>query len=336
MRWLAAVLVLLALTAGAQDVDNLRAGESANGFPNWAERVIHQWINRARVDPQFEMARCGGNCPEARCYTPQPPLAWSEALNRAARFHSDEMSEQGYFAHDSACTLTPNIDNLYPVGCDGDASCACVGGTRTCKTGQCTSWPDRVSMFGMRAAGEIIHSASEPDQAFYDWLFEPAPDLGCGFNQYNGHRWTILKTSGSVGVGVARMSVGDFSFNGGTRGIVSGSHYPRQAQSVEVWANWYETAAPRSASVVVDGTCMAMKLARGTGPNGAWMASVPNMGSGCHRYYFSFIDASGAEVTYPATGTLGIGGATCADFSATRAVAKCGSPTSTRHRSARK
>jgi len=38
--------------AAERDVlaQQLRAGEAVAGFPNWAERVIQEWINRARVD----------------------------------------------------------------------------------------------------------------------------------------------------------------------------------------------------------------------------------------------------------------------------------------------
>ncbi|HEY3056435.1 MAG TPA: hypothetical protein VGK31_10955, partial [Thermoanaerobaculia bacterium] len=56
----------IALPAHAQDMEsfaaNLRAGESINGFPNWAERVLLEWMNRARVDPQKELAACGAAC----------------------------------------------------------------------------------------------------------------------------------------------------------------------------------------------------------------------------------------------------------------------------------
>jgi len=40
-------------------------GESVNGFPNWEERVLHEWTNRARSDPQVEMIACGANCGDA-------------------------------------------------------------------------------------------------------------------------------------------------------------------------------------------------------------------------------------------------------------------------------
>ena len=80
---------------------DLRAGEAVNGFPGWAERVLHEWINRARVDPQADLAKCGAGCTERACYVPVPPLGWGEALNRAARYHANEMVMQKYFAHDS-------------------------------------------------------------------------------------------------------------------------------------------------------------------------------------------------------------------------------------------
>ena len=74
------LVVCVAVSLQAQNVDpqtfatNLRAGESINGFPNWAERVILEWMNRARVDPQKEMTACGAACSEAICYKPAAPL----------------------------------------------------------------------------------------------------------------------------------------------------------------------------------------------------------------------------------------------------------------------
>lgn len=307
-------------------------GEPVNGFPNWAERVVHEWMNRARVDPQVEMSACGAPCLEHACYGPMPPLTWSQALNRSARFHSDEMVRQGYFAHDSACTVVPNINALYPTSCNGAASCACVGGTTKCSP-NCTDFGSRVELFGASPSGEIIVSTSDPDDSFYIWLFEQGDTTSCQFTSRNGHRWLILQSTGSVGVGVAGFSTGDFGDGAAATKIPSGSHYPQQAASVDIWANWYDTAAPSLATVNVDGTCNAMTLRRGTATNGAWSATVSGVGSGCHRYFFNFRDASGATVTYPTTGSLAIGsGAGCPDWDASRPPA-CGtaanSPTPT-------
>lgn len=313
------IALLLVLAASSSVFAN---GEPVDGFPNWKERVMHEWTNRARCDPQVEMQACGTACGEGACYTPQPPLPWNEKLNHAARFHSDEMHAQGYFGHDSQCTLVSNIDALYPASCTGAASCACVGGTKTCSS-TCTTWSARVGLFGGSAHGEIIASGSDPNGAFYQWLFESYPSSACGYNQgppTNGHRYNILMSGPAVGYGAGTgASVGDFGSSGTLGKIASGAHYPRSGATVEAWANWYDTAGPMQAMINVDGECSAMALERGSVTNGAYHASVAGVGSGCHRYFFLFKDSDGEVVTYPTTGSLGIGPeGTCADWDASR------------------
>ncbi|MBA3461182.1 MAG: CAP domain-containing protein, partial [Deltaproteobacteria bacterium] len=313
MRHLGVCFALLFVLSGTASAN----GEAVNGFPNWRERVMHAWTNRARADPQVEMATCGAACSEAACYTPKPPLPWSEALNRAARFHSDEMAAQGYFAHDSRCTIVSNINALYPATCMGAASCACNGGTTT-------AWSARVGLFGANPSGEIIASGQDPNGAFYQWLYESFNQTTCAYVQgppTNGHRWNILMAGPAIGYGVGSgAAVGDFG-NGGVplAKIPSGSHYPRMGTAIEAWANWYDTSGPKQALVNVDGTCSPMMLTRGSVTNGAYRAQLTGLGSACHRYYFVFKDSSDAVVTFPTTGSLGIGPAgTCADWDTTR------------------
>lgn len=291
-------------------------GEASGGFPNWSERVIHQWMNRVRVDPQAALKDCAG-CGEKQCYAPMPPLGWAEGLSRAARFHSDSMRKQSFFAHDTPCQLVPGIAGLYPNACDGSAACAC-------KAPGITNWRSRIGMFGQSGTGEVIAGGTNPNTAFLTWLYENSLSTDCSFSQSNGHRWLILKSEGVVGVGVSsNSSVADFGSGATPLKIVSGAHYPRQAESVEIWANWFDFAGPRSASVVVDGKCQSMILRRGTPQNGAYQAIVTGVGSGCRRYYFVFTDSSGAVVTYPTTGSLGIGDSNCADWNASRSIASC-------------
>lgn len=318
VRIAASLVVLSILLAPARSG---AVGEAVNGFPNWAERVIHQWMNRARVDPQLEMAACGSPCTEGACYSVMPPLSWNLALNRAARFHSDEMVRQGYFNHDSACTIVSNINSLYPDTCNGAASCACVGGSRTCAP-TCSSTWQRIALFGGSGSGEIIATPSDPNYAFYLWLYEQGDVTTCQFTSRNGHRWLILKANAAVGVGVAGYSTGDFGSGTAPTKIPSAAHYPRQAASVQVWANWYDSVGPQAASVNVDGACTPLSLARGTGTNGAWSATITGVASGCHRYYVSFVDGAGATVTHPTTGSLAIGSGTgCPDWDVTRPAA---------------
>ena len=321
------LVFLFALPAAAADFGltelDVRAGESIGGFPNWGERLMLTWMNRARVDPQLEMRACGAACGEAACYKPMPPLTWTTALNRAARFHADEMQKQSYFSHTSKCRIVTGIDSLYPAGCDGSAACACTGGIASCPDGDCSSWTQRVALFGTRGAGEIIARGKDPGQSVYLWLFERSDSTACAFSMRNGHRWLILTHKGGAGLGYNdedRTAVGDFGSGPAPYRIPSGSHYPRQAKTVEFWANWFDVKAPKSAAVVINGQCNAMSLRRGTGTNGSWSASSTSVASGCHRYYFSFIDGDGREVTYPATGSLGVG---CENWNSSRLSASC-------------
>jgi MYXO-CTERM domain-containing protein len=313
---IAALAVVTGVSAEASAV-----GEGVGSFPNWAERALHELSNRARVDPQTELAGCGPDCAEQACYTPMAPLRYRYELNRAARFHSDEMVKQNFFNHPSNCTVVSNIDAIYPAQCDGSASCACVGGTSTCNP-SCTTTSQRVTLFNANYSGEIIASSANPVTSFYLWLYEDAMgNPACMFTQDNGHRWLILKSTAAVGFGVAGRATGDFGSGGGTTTpkIPSGSHWPRQAASVEAWANWYDTAGPQSASINVDGQCSPMQLGRGSQQNGAWTAMVNNVGTGCHRYYFEFTDSSNTKVTFPTTGSLGIGPAgSCEDWNTQR------------------
>ncbi len=310
-------LAVLAVASSASAV-----GESVGGFPNWRERTIHEFMNRSRVDPASDLAACPATaCLEKTCYKAASPLYFDLKLGRAARFHSDEMKQQGYFAHDSACTVVSNISTLYPTSCKGAASCACTGGTKSCSP-TCTAWNARGALFGTNFSGEIIASPTDPKQAFYLWLYETATTSMCGYTAANGHRYNILTAGPSVGVGVtdAGASVGDFGgAAAGTYKIPSGSHYPQTGNSIEMWANWKDAAAPSQAVVNVEGKCSTMQLKFGTNQNGAFTTTLTGLPTTCQRYRFEFKDSGGTAVMFPQTGAyyIGTGCATDgSDFSA--------------------
>lgn len=312
-------------------------GEAVNGFPNWSERVLLEWVNRARVDPQTDLSACpSGNCIEniSNCYTPQPPRVWNAHIAHSARFHSDEMSHDNFFDHWSECTTVNNIAALYlaqPQQCDGTASCACTGGSRNLGFGNGSGPSTRISLFSGSTSswGEIIaEDSAGPNDTFYLWLYEQAYTSQCADvsnqnppYQTNGHRWLILTSqygAQSAGPGVSgSYSTVDFDNEAGSAKIPSGSHYPQQAASVDAWANWYDTAGPSVHKIDVDGVCTDMALTRGAQTNGAWHRALSGYGSGCHHYVFAFKDSGGNEVIYPTTGALTIGNssAQCPDFS---------------------
>jgi uncharacterized protein YkwD len=309
-------------------------GEAINGYPNWSERVMLEWMNRSRSAPQADLAGCpAGSCLESACYsTASPPRHLDQNLEHSARFHADHMMINDYFDHPSYCSLSSTIATTYPNVCAGAASCSCTQGALTTNTSAWTDPFTRMGMFGAQvgAAGEIIAAGySGPDDAFYGWLYEPATTSSCGFTQSNGHRYLIL-TNGygpSAGSGYVTNSgaypdyssyaVMDFAGSASdTYKIPSGAHYPQQAASVNAWANWYDSAGPSVAQIDVDGVCSNMTLQRGTQTNGAWLQTVSGVGSGCHRYLFAFKDSAGNAVLYPTTGSLGIGdgSASCPDW----------------------
>jgi hypothetical protein len=204
----------------------------------------------------------------------------------------------------------------------------------------CTPWSSRIGLFGAGASGEIIAAGySDANSAFYGWLWEPSSSTACAFGSANGHRWLILTETSAVGTGYqsgsgpyTRYYTGDFAdSNSPIPKIPSGAHYPQQAGSIDFWANWYDSAAPLSAAVNVDGICYPMTLQRGTASNGAYAAlGVTGLGSGCHRYFFTFHDSSGNEVTYPSTGSYGIGLTACNDWDVSRAPGCTSSPAGAR------
>jgi hypothetical protein len=285
-------------------------GEPSNGFPSWAERVIHLWTNRARSDPQTDLAACTG-CPERSCYTPQPALRWSYELNRAARFHSRHQSVCG-MRHTSACTLVSNLGTLYtPGSCNGDPTCSCQSGGCTC-TGTCTSTGARAALFGASGGTENVawQSSFNAVNMFYMWLHEATTDPVCHFTMENGHRWNILTFNGAIGVGCdSNYCTQDFGGPAAASNkIAVGVHYPATG-TVAFRAHWYESggAGPAQALVNVGGTCTAMTKERGVNDNNATYLLANQAISGCTRYYFVFKDSGGNLVTYPETGSFGIG-----------------------------
>ena len=302
-------------------------GDANGTFPNWQERAVQELTNRARADPATELSGCpSGQCLESGCYPAIAPVIWNYDLNQSSRFHSASMGRFPFFAHDTPCALFTDIDSRYPGSSTGSFASSCsASGTTVAQT--------RVNRFGAAFDGENIAAGgiyNTPQKAFYGWLYETATTSGCGFTLQNGHRYNILTAGPALGVGYEYVSPStygsywtqDFGGISATHKIPSGSHWTSVGHfrdpsagddSVEFWANWYDTAAPTQASLILDGVPTPMTRSRGTTTNAAYTATVNGVTSACHTYYFSFVDSGLQIVRYPATGTLGMG-AGCADW----------------------
>lgn len=309
-------------------------------LPSWEERIFHLLINRARSDPSKQHAECSPGayraCPwpeysGGTCYAPTPPLVWDYQASRAARFHATFLSKAPCgLGHDTCCSLRTDVDQ---TGCDGDPACACVGGVASCPAcNTCnnpTGFSTRLGRFGVSGQGEIAHQYySDPIAMFHGFIDEQLGTIsGCGYSSGNGHRWLILKSNGpKVGVGHFRLSggcsspywVGDFAGGAITvPRLVSSAHYPKSgstATDFTFWVSYYHPGGsmPSKAELVVAGACRPMSLEFGTAENGTFRfdGTLP---SGCHPYYFQFVDSTGVRHTYPTTGSLTVSvGSTCA------------------------
>ncbi|MEA2700569.1 MAG: hypothetical protein QOI66_4840 [Myxococcales bacterium] len=284
-------------------------GQPVGDYPNYDERVALYATNRARVDPTAE------GWP---AYPAQPPMQWQVDLNRSARAHSLDMRDTPCFQHNS---------------CDGTDAFVRV---KTFYTGPWTSLGENIS------AGQ---SVSDGFIAVHNWLYEIGATPG-----ETGHRDNIFSakftlvgngfvpggtkfqnywTQDFVGTTVTRPRMGD------------GIHFPSAPAAagapVTFGTTYFDAggAAPSRVAVVVDGTCSALTLARGTAARGAYEAKL-SLGAGCYSYFFLATTAS-TTATYPDVGALQVGvavaAAACPLAAAVRAGNGCaggadaGSPT---------
>lgn len=310
-----AASLLWALAAGAQTPTQGR-GVPKDGYPDWHERTVHVLANRVRADPTAEQKACSNN-------TPQKPLGWSYPLNRAARFHSQNLRQTGKFSHDSPCTLVSNISEIFPPNgtCDGSAACACVGGKAECSPG-CTSPWSRMGSFGQSGSGEnIAYGYGSPEYVMSGWM------------NSSGHCSNILGGHSALGVGHSQSYwTQNFGYGVLDGPLIAGTHQPMASTGeVEFRVNYYDpNGAPKISGLNFDGTCVPMTRERGTDTNGTWLAKA-TVGSGCRRYTFVFEDAQGQVVVLPEQGSYGVGDdpQTCPDWSPTTPPTACLIPPNT-------
>jgi len=339
---LAGGLSIAAAQARAQGV-----GVPKNGFPSWDERTLLILINRDRADPQTSLSSCtAADCPDKGCYAAVPPVGWDYDLNRSARFHSTNLvASHAPLQHPSPCLLQSDIATTFPATCDGSPTCACAGNVKCdCATGcscdsslsSCVTQPfDRIHAFNPTGCAENIAAGyMDPVQTEQGFLLEtcscctstcPPQFTFCPNGDVNGHRVSILNGGNS--------SVGTGEAPNGTRGcyqghwytqdygcgaavptkLVAGTHFPKSGTSFTFWANWFDTAEPSQAAVVIDGTVHVMTHDRGTVTGNATYATQQTLASGCHPYYFEFRDTS-ATYTVPSVGTYLAGDNCTSDY----------------------
>ncbi|HVV51527.1 MAG TPA: hypothetical protein VHO06_17795 [Polyangia bacterium] len=320
-------------------------GEPMNGFPSALERLGLMAINRARSDPETVKGASSAS------YPARPPVIWSLALNKSARFHATNL-ELGdvTLMHSSPCTLNTDVGTS---GCTGDPSCACatpipstcamcaqVAAENSCGTDPFVRIGYFTSGSGISANGEVA-AAGYPDPiATVDgWMDEAAGA--------DGHRMNLTDqgiTSNTMGYGHATGTKECFSpFDVSDSGNMKNASIPKlptaavspasgAAGSFTFYATWNDPTlgAPAAIDVVIDGACTPMTRELGNDKLNATYKATATLAAGCHTYYISAQDAGGAAVTYPTNGAydIPVGSASCsADYVATAPASSCSSGT---------
>jgi MYXO-CTERM domain-containing protein len=272
---LLAIAMTAPATAGYGDVDE-------QGYPSWAERSVHLWTNAARVDPEafsdeypqaYEPCRFEDFTEDEK--TPKAPIYYDRNLNDAARFHSQDMVDNNWFAHESS---------------DG------------------TSFGDRMARFYESGyIGEnIAYGYPSPFSAmFHGWMCSSghrANIMTAG--------WTELGT-GVVNTHYTQDFGGGAPDSTGA--VAMGVHEPSTAtDTATFYADWQDDDPPTYLRVVIDGRPSSLDLEYGKDTQGVFAAEVEVEPGDCHAYYFAWETADGTQGTFPETGSYTYG-IDCAD-----------------------
>ncbi len=257
-------LLLLAAVAGY--------GDPVGGLPSSEERALVLWTNAARVAPEaFKQDYRSGRCSLADFSedekTAKAPLYIDMALTEAARFHSDDMRENGCFQHDS---------------CDGT-----------------DTW-DRVDRFykdDNSGVGEnIAQGSSDPRYTV----------LSMWMCSHDGHRGNIMSGAfNEMGGGVSGdFMTQDFAageLNDGTPPVRVAAEY-----GDALYADWGDDEAPAGLVLNVEGTLSDFVLFEGEADQGVYYTAIDDIPE-CAAWRVEWHTAGGDKGSFPATGGFGMG-----------------------------
>lgn len=246
-------------------------GDPVDTFPNDEERWLLLWTNAARVAPaEFEDDYAGGGCSTDDFsddeLTPKDPLYLDLMLTEAARYHSQDMHDNGCFQHES---------------CDGTDTWTRI---------------DRYYTDNAGTLGEnIAYGSADARYAVLSmWMCSTS-----------GHRANIMEGGyNEMGPGVVETHMTqDFAqgeLKEGDPPVRMGAD-----KNGEYWADWADDAAPARLSVVRDGVETPLDLQHGEDTRGVWAAFDPpgDDGVDCHETYWIWETAAGESGTFPATGS---------------------------------
>jgi uncharacterized protein (TIGR03382 family) len=259
-------------------------GVPVDGHPGWEDRAIHLWTNAARMAPEhwtddYFDGGCGLAEFQAGERTPDPPLKWHDDLGRAARFHSQDMVDNRFFAHESS---------------DG------------------TPFDQRIVRFysGL-ASGENIARGYQTSRnaVLRGWMCSPGHRANIMRDMFDE-----IGTSR-----VAGTYTQNFGADGtGPRPVNIALHDPEEPSDyVTFWSDvWVDPGTLEAAVVVLDGVETPLALEAGEAGRGLYRVRVPvpaavdddpELGEPCHRWWVEVRTTDGAVARYPEIGAYGFG-----------------------------
>ena len=265
-----AILVLMVAIGGAW----AGYGDPIDGLPSFEERELHVWTNAARVEPAaFESYYQSGGCSYFEDFsetekTPQAPVNWHHGLNDVARAHSDDMSVNSWFSHDSSdgTSFTQRVSEYYSSGYIGEN--IAVGA------------PDAIfAVFEMWMCSDGGHRGNIMNP---DW-----EELGTGVSGAY-----LTQDFGQRGIDVYPISMG--------------IHLPAEPQGeVEFLVDWGGEDLS-SFGVVLNGELYELDLQWGSENQGIYGVDVSLGTASCLTYYFR-AESAGELIYWPEEGSYGWG-----------------------------
>ncbi|TVQ91105.1 MAG: CAP domain-containing protein [Deltaproteobacteria bacterium] len=251
-------------------------GDPLDGHPRYDDRAIHLWTDAARIAPTAWEDDYGMKSPPCSAADfrsaerrPRPGLRWNHDLGEAARAHTDDMVENGFFSHTSSngTQWSSRVRSFYPDGAIGENI---ARGYRSSRSAVLLGW--------MCSDGHRANITADT----YD-------EIGA-----SARSQTYTQNFGGRGLRPREVS--------------SGLHHPEHPTSeVQILANlWIEVDELEEVVAVIEGVEVPMRVIAGTEGRGlysAWLATT----AACHRWFVEVRSSSGSAVRYPEEGSYGWG-----------------------------
>jgi len=254
-------------------------GDAVDGLPSVQERALHVWTNAMRMAPGAfaDAYSCRFADFKAGEKSPQPALGMDLRLYAAARLHSNNMADQGFFEHTDPFTGKDPFDRIGDEG------------------------------YPMWTAGEnIAQGAPTARDAALGWMCSSGHRAnimhGDFFELGTGHA-----VGGGFGADLWTQNFGSRTQERDVPALPAGMHEARGANTL-LLVNVDARSVPDEVRAVVDGESAPMQLGSGAEDRGTWRVTV-SAGEGCHLYWFE-ADIAGDVARFPEEGSYAFG---CAD-----------------------